>query len=113
MNSFFRELKRRNVYKVAAGYAVIGWLLIQIAATILPAFHMPEGLFQSFVIVVALGFPVALIIAWAFEMTPEGMKRTEEIAPEASALEVSGAKRARKKFLRYFPKGLHQLGTRL
>ena len=73
MSSFFRELKRRNVYKVAVG-----------AATILPMFHAPEGLLQGFVILVALGFPVALVVAWAFEMTPEGMKRTENVAPDQS-----------------------------
>ena len=82
MNFFFRELKRRNVYKVAAGYAVVGWLVVQIASTILPTFHAPEGLLQGFIIIVALGFPVALIIAWAFEMTPEGMKRTENVSPD-------------------------------
>jgi TolB-like protein/Flp pilus assembly protein TadD len=81
MNSFFRELKRRNVYKVAAGYAVVGWLVVQIASTLLPTFHAPEGLLQGFVIIVALGFPIALIIAWAFEMTPEGMKRTANVLP--------------------------------
>ena len=82
MNSFFRELKRRNVYKVAAGYAVVGWLVVQVASTLLPTFHAPEGLLQGFIIVVALGFPIALIIAWAFEMTPEGMKRTENVSPD-------------------------------
>ena len=82
MNSFFRELKRRNVYKVAAGYAVVGWLVVQVASTLLPTFHAPEALLQGFVIVVALGFPVALIIAWAFEMTPDGMKRTENVSPD-------------------------------
>src|SRR5689334_9417009 len=81
MKSFFAELKRRNVYKVAAGYLVIGWLIVQVAATILPTFHAPDGLLQGFVIVVALGFPVALVVAWAFEMTPEGMKRTEDVSP--------------------------------
>jgi TolB-like protein len=81
MKSFLAELKRRNVYKVAAGYLVVGWLILQVASTILPAFHAPEGLFQGFVIVVALGFPVALVIAWAFEMTPEGMKRTDDVPP--------------------------------
>ena len=82
MNSFFRELKRRNVYKVAVGYAVVGWLVVQVASTLLPTFHAPEGLLQGFIIVVALGFPIALIIAWAFEMTPEGMKRTENVSPD-------------------------------
>lgn len=69
--SFFRELKRRNVYKVAAGYTVFGWLVVQIASTLLPTFHAPEGLLQSFVIIGAVAFPVALIIVSAFKMTPK------------------------------------------
>src|SRR5215212_6412412 len=80
--SLFAELKRRNVYKVAVAYAVIGWLVIQIGSTILPTFHAPEWVVQTLIVIVALGFPVALVIAWAFEMTPEGMKRTEDISPD-------------------------------
>src|SRR5437773_4986497 len=80
--NFFAELKRRNVYKVAVAYAVVGWLVIQIASTILPTFHAPEWVVQTLIIVVALGFPIALVIAWAFEMTPEGIKRTEDIRPD-------------------------------
>jgi adenylate cyclase len=80
--SFFAELKRRNVYKVAVAYAVVGWLVIQIASTILPTFHAPEWVVQTLIIIiVALGFPIALVLAWAFEMTPEGMKRTENVPP--------------------------------
>src|SRR5207302_3287234 len=84
MNSrnFFAELKRRNVYKVAIAYAVVGWLVIQIASTILPTFHAPEWVVQTLIVIVALGFPVALVIAWAFEMTPEGLKRTEDVSPK-------------------------------
>src|SRR5882762_997167 len=80
MNShnFFAELKRRNVYKVAVAYAVVGWLVIQISSTVLPTFHAPEWVVQTLVVLVALGFPIALVIAWAFELTPEGIKRTEE-----------------------------------
>src|SRR2546423_10303874 len=77
--NFFSELKRRNVYKVAVAYAVVGWLAIQIASTILPAFHASEWVVQTLIVLVALGFPIALVIAWAFEMTPEGIKRTEDI----------------------------------
>src|SRR5256714_5896181 len=80
--NFFSELKRRNVYKVAVAYAVVGWLAIQIASTILPAFHAPEWVVQTLIVLVALGFPIALVIAWAFEMTPEGIKRTEDIRPD-------------------------------
>jgi len=79
--NFFAELKRRNVYKVAVGYVVVGWLIVQIASTVLPTFHAPEWVLQSFVVLVALGFPVALLLAWAFEMTPSGMKRTENVPP--------------------------------
>src|SRR5438045_6485360 len=79
--NFFSELKRRNVYKVAIAYAVVGWLVIQIASTILPTFHAPEWVVQTLIVIVALGFPVALVIAWAFEMTPEGLKRTEDVSP--------------------------------
>jgi TolB-like protein len=81
LGSFFAELKRRNVYKVAVAYAVVGWLIVQIASIVLPTFHAPEWVLQSFVVLVALGFPVALLLAWAFELTPQGMKRTENIAP--------------------------------
>jgi TolB-like protein/Flp pilus assembly protein TadD len=82
LGNFLSELKRRNVYKVAVAYAVVGWLAIQIASTILPAFHAPEWVVQTLIVIVALGFPIALVLAWAFEMTPEGMKRTEDIRPD-------------------------------
>ena len=80
-NNFFAELKRRNVYKVAVAYAVVGWLAIQVAATIVPALYLPDSLTTAVVVVILLGFSVALVIAWAFEMTPEGMKQTENISP--------------------------------
>jgi TolB-like protein len=76
--SFFSELKRRNVYKVAVAYAVVGWLVIQVSSTVLPTFHAPEWVVQTLVVLVILGFPIALVIAWAFELTPEGIKRTED-----------------------------------
>ncbi|MFL6537335.1 MAG: tetratricopeptide repeat protein [Chthoniobacterales bacterium] len=81
--NFFAELKRRNVYKVAVAYAIVGWLVIQIASTILPTFHAPEWVLQTLVVLVLLGFAIALVIAWAFEMTPEGMKRTANVPPDA------------------------------
>jgi TolB-like protein/Tfp pilus assembly protein PilF len=80
--NFFAELKRRNVYKVAVGYAVIAWLLIQAASILFPTFEAPAWVMKVFVAIVALGFPIALIIAWAFELTPEGMKRTEDVSPD-------------------------------
>jgi serine/threonine-protein kinase len=75
--SFFAELKRRNVYKVAVAYAVVGWLLIQVATQVFPFLEIPNWAIRLVILATALGFPVALIIAWAFELTPEGIKRTE------------------------------------
>jgi len=74
---FFAELKRRNVYKVAVAYAIVAWLLTQAASILFPTFEAPTWVMKIFVTVVILGFPIALIIAWAFELTPGGIKRTE------------------------------------
>jgi TolB-like protein len=82
MNDFFAELRRRDVYKVAVAYAVISWLLIQAASILLPTFEAPTWVMKAFVILLALGFVVAMMISWAFEMTPEGMKRTSDISPD-------------------------------
>jgi len=75
--AFFSELKRRNVYKVAGAYAVVGWLLIQVATQVFPFFEIPNWTVRFVVLLLVIGFPVALILAWAFELTPEGIKRTE------------------------------------
>src|SRR5215468_2573738 len=80
--NFFAELKRRNVYKVAVAYGVVGWLIIQVTATIVPALHLSDAVTTTVVVLTMLGFPVALAIAWAFEMTPEGLKRTENVSPD-------------------------------
>ncbi len=85
--TLFRELKRRNVYKVAVAYAVVGWLLIQIATQVFPFFEIPNWGIRLIVLLVVVGFPIALILAWAFELTPEGIKRSEDadfVAPGAS-----------------------------
>jgi TolB-like protein len=79
--NFFDELKRRHVYRVAIAYGVVAWLLIQVATQVFPFFEIPNWIVRLVVLVVALGFPIALIIAWAFEMTPQGVKRAEDIAP--------------------------------
>ena len=79
--SFFAELKRRNVYKVAIAYAVIAWLLIQAGSILFPTFEAPGWVMKVFVTIIAAGFPIALVIAWAFEMTPEGLKRTQDLSP--------------------------------
>jgi serine/threonine-protein kinase len=78
VTTFFAELKRRNVYKVAVAYAVVGWLLIQIATQVFPFFDVPNWAVRLVVLLLILGFPVALIIAWAFELTSEGIRRTED-----------------------------------
>ena len=75
--NFFSELKRRNVYKVAVAYAVVGWLLVQVATQVFPFFEIPNWAVRLVVLLLIIGFPIALIIAWAFEVTPEGIKRTE------------------------------------
>ncbi|HLW36565.1 MAG TPA: hypothetical protein VKS98_12990 [Chthoniobacterales bacterium] len=85
--SFFSELKRRNVYKVAVAYLVVSWLLIQAASILLPTFDAPGWVMKTLVVLLALGFVLAVCISWAFEMTPEGMKRTADVsADEAHAL---------------------------
>src|SRR5207244_8700214 len=81
MNDFFTELRRRNVCKVAVAYAVISWLLIQAASILLPTFEAPPWVMKVLVVLLALGFLFAVFISWAFEMTPEGMKRTADISP--------------------------------
>jgi TolB-like protein len=75
--TFFGEVKRRNVYRVAIAYAVVGWLLIQIASQVFPFFEIPNWAVRFVVLAIIIGFPIALILAWAFELTPEGVKRTE------------------------------------
>jgi TolB-like protein len=77
--SFFTELKRRNVYKVAVAYIVAGWALAQGIAQVLPVFHVPNWAIQLLVLLIIIGFPVAIVLAWAFEITPEGIKRTEDV----------------------------------
>src|SRR5574338_603569 len=77
--SFFTELKRRNVYKVAVAYAIVGWLSIQIATQVFPFLEIPNWVVRLVIVAVAIGFPIALVIAWAFELTPEGLKRTEDV----------------------------------
>ena len=73
VTNFFGELKRRNVYKVAVGYAVVGWLLIQVATQVFPFFEIPNWGVRLIVLLIVVGFPIALVIAWAFELTPEAL----------------------------------------
>src|SRR5947207_7481423 len=92
MNSgnFFAELKRRNVYKVAVAYAIVGWLSIQIATQIFPFLEIPNWIVRLVIVLIAIGFPIAFVIAWAFEATPEGIKRSEDV-------DLNAATRASKK----------------
>src|SRR5438876_6796310 len=83
LRKLFAELRRRNVYKVAVAYAIVGWLVMQIAATVVPALHLSDAITSAVVLLVILGFPIALILAWAFVLTPEGIKRAE-VADSAS-----------------------------
>ncbi|HEU0275178.1 MAG TPA: hypothetical protein VFQ83_11680 [Candidatus Udaeobacter sp.] len=79
MNNFFAELKRRNVYKVAIAYIVGGWALSQGIAQVLPVFDVPNWAIRLIVLLIVIGLPIALILAWVFEVTPEGIKRTEDV----------------------------------
>ena len=76
--NFFGELKRRNVYRVAVAYVVAGWALAQGIAQVFPVFDIPNWVVRVIVVLIVIGFPIALVLAWAFELTPEGLKRTEE-----------------------------------
>src|SRR5262252_6692370 len=76
---FFVELKRRHVYRVAIAYAVVAWLLTQIATQVLPFFEIPNWTVRLVVLLLLIGFPVALVLAWAFDLTPEGIKRTKDL----------------------------------
>jgi ketosteroid isomerase-like protein len=80
--SLFAEMRRRNVFRVALTYAVVAWLLIEIAAVFVPMLEAPEWIITAFLVVLALGFVLAMFISWSFEMTPEGLKRTEDLAPD-------------------------------
>jgi adenylate cyclase len=87
IDNFFSELKRRNVYKVAVAYAVVGWTLAQGIAQVFPVFDIPNWAVRLIVLAIVIGFPIALVIAWAFELTPKGIKRTEDV--DLSAVGVS------------------------
>src|SRR5215831_15579917 len=89
---FFAELKRRNVYKVAIAYGVVAWLLIQVATQTFPFFEIPNWMVRAVVLLLILGFPVALVLAWAFELTPEGIKRAEDVDLSKSIRRKTGRK---------------------
>ena len=90
--SFLGELKRRNVFRVAGVYAVVGWLLVQVAAALEEAVNLPDWFDGMVVSLLLIGFPLALVFAWAFELTPEGLKRTAAVSPEESITAQTGSK---------------------
>ena len=90
--NFFAELKRRNVYKVAVAYAVVAWLLIQAASIILPTFEAPAWTLKVLIAALAVGLPIAVVLAWAFEITPEGIVRAEEVVANESITRRTGRK---------------------
>ena len=83
--NFFAELRRRNVYKVAVAYIVAGWALSQGVAQVFPVFEVPNWVIRLIVLLIVIGLPVALVLAWMFELTPEGIKRTDDVDPAAAA----------------------------
>jgi TolB-like protein len=90
--NFFGELQRRNVYRLAVTYAVVSWVLIQIVTQVFPFFEIPSWAIRVVILLLVLGFPVALILAWAFEITPEGIKRTEDVPVHKSIRRHTGRK---------------------
>jgi hypothetical protein len=90
--NFFAELKRRNVYKVAIAYAVVAWLLMQIATQVFPFLEIPNWAIRLVIMLIVIGFPIAVVIAWAFELTPEGIKRTEDVDLNKSIRRKTGRK---------------------
>ncbi|HSD69920.1 MAG TPA: hypothetical protein VLB07_10215, partial [Woeseiaceae bacterium] len=90
MSGFLSELKRRNVFRVGIAYAAVGWLTVQVASVFFPIFHAPEWVLQVLATLILLGFPVALILAWAFEVTPSGIMRTADVPPGQSARTSTG-----------------------
>ncbi len=90
--SFLGELKRRNVVRVAVAYAIVGWLLIEVSTTVLPLFEAPDWIAQVFAFFVILGFPLSLILSWAYELTPEGIKLERDVVAGERITHVTGRK---------------------
>jgi serine/threonine-protein kinase len=90
--SLIAELKRRNVFRVGVAYAIVAWLLVEVASVVLPTFEAPEWVMKVFTFLVILGFPLALLLAWAFELTPEGVKRETAVDPDDSITPVTDSK---------------------
>ncbi len=92
MTSFWGELKRRNVVRVAIAYAVVAWLSIEVSATTFPMLKLPEWAATLVTVLLLIGFPVAIIFAWAFELTPEGLKKEKDVDRSESITHITGRK---------------------
>lgn len=92
MRQLFEEFKRRNVFRVAIVYIIAGWLTLQVADVLFPALRLPDWLITAVAAMVLIGFPFAVILAWAFEMTPEGIKRDKDVGRDSSIAPRSGHK---------------------
>ena len=90
MNKLFTELRRRNIFRIAGVYAVVGWIIMQVVSVMTPALNLPDWVDSFFAITLIIGFPITLLLAWAFEMTPEGVKRTEAVAEGESVTPKTG-----------------------
>ncbi|MEE8078267.1 MAG: hypothetical protein V3T18_04665 [Pseudomonadales bacterium] len=90
--SFLSELMRRNVFRVAAAYIIVAWLILQIVDVVIPMLHSPEWSGSLVFLLIAVGFPLALFLAWAYELTPDGLKRTHEVPAEHSITGTTGRK---------------------
>ncbi len=90
--SLIAELKRRNVFRVGVAYAIVAWLLVEVASVVLPTFEAPDWVMKVFTFLVILGFPIALVFAWAFELTPEGIKREADVDRVESITHLTGRK---------------------
>jgi hypothetical protein len=110
-SSFFMELKRRKVYRVAVAYAVVSWLLIQAASIFLPTFDAPPCMMKAFVVLLALGFVLSTILSWIFDITPQGIKRTADISPDEAVDIVRQLEaQARQEFVRGYLSALIYAG---
>ncbi|MGA9573646.1 MAG: hypothetical protein WBS20_06855, partial [Lysobacterales bacterium] len=90
--SFFNELKRRNVFRVGIAYLVVAWLVMQVADVVINNVGAPDWVFRIIMLVLGIGFPLALLFAWAFEMTPEGLKKEKDVVRDESITSTTGRK---------------------
>jgi adenylate cyclase len=92
MSNFVRELRRRNVFRIAIAYVAVAWLIVQIADVVFESFGSPDWVMKTLIFLLAVGFPVAILFAWAYEMTPEGLKREREVDRSQSVTPDTGRK---------------------